>query len=283
MVELATVSRVWLGYCAGLALLACGNVSSEPESRTNAGGAAGTGADSGTPGACEPPTFEDPRVDEQIRQATIFVGPESLSFLTLSGAASLRGLECLVSLEDLSLYSGTATDLGPIGGLTKLRLLYLEGTSYEDLSPLSGLTALESFAAVDAPIRDLSPLAGLTRLVQVSADLTNVEDLSPLAALPRLVTVTVVETPVSDISPLAELPELALLRLSRSRVTSLMPLYRAPGPANCQDIWALETNLDVATTLSAIPRLCGLGWAVRWSLPGEKLYQQCGEICDPRP
>jgi hypothetical protein len=283
------------GVVALVVLGACGGVSRQTDTdahetggRGGAAGSAGsagsvTGAGTGGVRQCDPPVFVDAEVEENVRSASRSAPIESIRLLTLSNPASLEGLECLAGLEDLSVYGPLLEDIGPLRRLTRLRRLYFEGVSVSDLSPLARLVTLESITLVHAPIRDLGPLAELENLVALGVSFTEVDDVTALAGLPKLARVDLSETAVADVAPLAEHSALSSLDVSRTPVSDLAPLHHPPGPGNCQEIWALETPLGAATTLDEIPRLCELGWGIRWSLPGETLEQRCGTICDIRP
>lgn len=83
------------------------------------------------------------------------------------------------------------TDLAPLSGLTRLRVLALPGWEISDLAPLAELRALEELDVRDTRVTDLSPLAGLENLRLVLLDRCPVRDLTPLHGLRRLEKVSV--------------------------------------------------------------------------------------------
>ena len=69
----------------------------------------------------------------------------------------LTGLEFAANLISLHLRSNQLSDLSPLAGLTKLKLLDISESGVTDLSPLAGLTHLESLNISNNPLSDLSP------------------------------------------------------------------------------------------------------------------------------
>ena len=98
----------------------------------------------------------------------------------------------LVWLESLSLVSGTNSrntadknnrliDIGPLGGLTRLRSLIVAQVA--DLALLASLTKLQTLYVSDTQVSDLTPLAGLSALQSLDVSNTQVSNLTPLAGL----------------------------------------------------------------------------------------------------
>jgi Leucine-rich repeat (LRR) protein len=93
--------------------------------------------------------FPDPAVDTAVRQAlSIPTGPldgsaiATLTRLSLTGAASLDGLECAAALTSLTTDGGQISDLQRLAGLTQLWRIIILDNELMDLSPLRNLTAL---------------------------------------------------------------------------------------------------------------------------------------------
>jgi hypothetical protein len=77
-------------------------------------------------------------------------------------------------------------DFEPLGALTSLQSLWLDGTNVSDLSPLRGLTGLQSLRLDGTHVSDLEPLGGLAGLVVLDCGSSPVRDVAPLTVLPKL-------------------------------------------------------------------------------------------------
>ena len=99
------------------------------------------------------------------------------------GIRSLQGLEHAVNLEFLHVGRGNISDLTPLAGLEKLRVLKLH----------------------DNEISDISPLAALLNLELLNLERNKVSDFRPLLELPKLQTLYVLGNPVGFDGTLLEL------------------------------------------------------------------------------
>ena len=144
--------------------------------------------------------------------------------LTGTGVTDLGSLGGLSKLRVLFLDRTGVTDLGPLGGLSKLETLYLSMTGVTDLGPLGGLSNLETLVLDGTGVTDLAPLGGLSKLGMLVLDGTGVTDLGPLGGLSKLETLFLSGNGVTDLGPLRGLSKLAWLDLSETGVTDLAPL-----------------------------------------------------------
>ena len=95
----------------------------------------------------------------------------------------LRPLGALSRLVSLNL-DGTAHELWTVASLSGLRRLSLRGNGLDDLVALSTLTNLVWLDVGDNRIGDLHPLSALAALAELAADGNAIRDLAPLADLP---------------------------------------------------------------------------------------------------
>ena len=78
--------------------------------------------------------------------------------------SSLEGLEHAINLEFLHIGRGNISDLTPLAGLQKLRVLKLHDNYISDVSPLAGLVPLEVLNLERNQVSDFSPLLELPKL-----------------------------------------------------------------------------------------------------------------------
>lgn len=77
---------------------------------------------------------------------------------------NLQGLEHAVNLESLVIKNGKISDLTPLAGLQKIRVLKFYGSNISDLTPIAGLVNLAYLNLLDNNISDITPLDGLVNL-----------------------------------------------------------------------------------------------------------------------
>lgn len=200
--------------------------------------------------------FRDAHLEDVIREAlNKSVGPILLSEaqkLTVlearvSGIISIEDLQYFTSLEVLDLYGNRITDLTPLTGLSKLRVLNL-GKNYNtiylgegedrlgmNLLPLRGLVQLEELYLESNNIYDLSPLSSLTSLKVLNLSYNRILDLAPLCTCTQITKLmlrqnrytdysTMEELGISDIRCVAYMPALEYLDIRDNLVYSLLPL-----------------------------------------------------------
>lgn len=184
--------------------------------------------------------------------------------LCTHGLQSLKGLEAMTNLEELTLYDDAPqcaySDTDPLSGLTQLQTLVLpaqENAAHPlDLSGLKELTALRT---LESPccVKDLAPLAGLEKLAIFSAQLapeikdlsaleklvqlkelrleslgdyweqSGLQDISALGQLKNLQTLCLTGDCIADLSALGKLSTLTHLELTGNSISDLSPLKDA--------------------------------------------------------
>ena len=97
--------------------------------------------------------------------------------------SSLEGFEHAVNLEFLHIGGGNISDLMPLVGLEKLRVLKLEDNQISDISPLTGVVSLEFLDVSANNISDIPSLATLVNLKILSLELNTISDFRPLLEL----------------------------------------------------------------------------------------------------
>ena len=183
-----------------------------------------------------------------------FNPPSLLPYDPDTGISDLTGLECATNLTELWISSdgNRITDLSPLRGLTKLRVLWLDRTWITDLSPLRGLTSLEQLNLARNRITDLSPLRGLTSLERLLLGGNNIADVSPLAGLSRLEELDLSATIIADVSSLAGLTRLQILYLSGNNIADVSPLA---GLTNLTQLYLIANNITDVSPLAGLTRL----------------------------
>ena len=147
------------------------------------------------------------------------------------GIQDLTGLQFATNLDVLNLgrwgdRGNQVSDLSPIAGLTKLRLLYLNNNSISDLSPIAGLINLRLLELRNNPISDFSVLRVLTNLTKLTLQDTLITDLSPISGLTNLTNLNFQSTSVSDLSPVAGLINITELSFSQTTISDLSPVAK---------------------------------------------------------
>jgi Leucine-rich repeat (LRR) protein len=101
----------------------------------------------------------------------------------------IEPLRAFPDITRLDLRGSGVHDLAGVTALTRLELLFLDGTRVTDLTPLSGLKSLKTLTLAGTGVRDVSALSTLSSLENLDLSRTKVTDLSPLIYLRRLRTV----------------------------------------------------------------------------------------------
>ena len=192
-----------------------------------------------------------------VESSRHFPAIEPISLVQLSGTqvSDLRPLAALPALRALKIDLSGAIDLGPLRGLTTLKVLNVSGTHVSDLSPLAGLSGLEELEFMDTEVTDLSPLKRLTALRSLGAGESFVQDIGPLAGLVALETLNLQNCEVHDLAPLRAHDKLQFLVLSQTRVTTLTPLH---GLGSLEELWLDDTPVprkEIEALREALPNL----------------------------
>jgi Leucine-rich repeat (LRR) protein len=88
--------------------------------------------------------------------------------------------------------------LAPLGGLTRLEDVCLEGSGITDITPLAKCRELTSLSLSHTGVADVSPLAGLTKLEHLYLSSTLVKDVAPLKGLKSLRELSLPEGTVTE-------------------------------------------------------------------------------------
>lgn len=202
---------------------------------------------------------------------------------TYGSVKSFEDLEYFTNLEALDIYMEyldiETEDFSPIGRLTSLKYLQLDGVSIEnpsfvgnlteltelymtdcgltDISFVSGLEKLENVSFYGNHLLDISPLAGRNQLKILSlAHNKFLQDISPLAQLPALNEVGLHYCAISDVSPLQEAENLKMLNLSGNPISDLSVL----GQMHQLEVLALEgcglQEISLLSDMTQLKQLC---------------------------
>ncbi len=170
-----------------------------------------------------------------------------LDSLSCAHVSDLTGIGELTSLTRLALSSAEVADLAPLAGASRLRSLWVTGSSQltsldslpplpalaeldlsnnriADLAGLAGRTGLTKLVLSSNRITSISPLAGLTGLEYLVLSLNSIPDLGPLSSLDRLSTLRVEKADVRDLGPLSGLSALKYLYVGFNHVSDLSAL-----------------------------------------------------------
>ena len=134
----------------------------------------------------------DPALREAVREKLeipneIPILPEDMlelrALVTEGDIESLKGLEHAINLVALHIGRAEVSDLTPLAGLEKLRLLKLFANRITDITPLAGLINLEVLELQANQIEDISPLAGLVNLKNLNLGENPITDFTPIYGL----------------------------------------------------------------------------------------------------
>lgn len=133
-------------------------------------------------------------------------------------------------LEFLELTGNKIEVVSPLGGLTALKELTLDGNNHlRTLAGLEGLKSLEDLSVRVTDLDDITALSTLSSLKKLNISTNKITDISALEGLTNLVTVQLDENRnLSDISALANKPALNAVTLHLTQVNDLTPLYTSP-------------------------------------------------------
>lgn len=203
-----------------------------------------------------------------------------------AGIGDLTGLEHATSLAHLDLgdarveekraNSNDISDLAPLSGLTKLRVLDLDrATSVMDISPLAELANLRTLRLGNNAVADIAPLSGATKLRtltlggnkeimdilalsgatmlrNLNLSNTGVSDLASLSGMAELVTLNLNNTKIADLAPLSGLAKLKTLNINNNKVGDISPVV---GLSELTTLNIRNNPLDEAAISTHVPAL----------------------------
>jgi internalin A len=204
----------------------------------------------------------------------------TLTRLSLGPVETLEAVASLVQLQELNVDAVESADLGPLRGLSRLRvlqigtgdprtwkgwddgklgqrtvgLLYAMDRAGEvaDLEPLAGLSSLRVLEITGAKVASLAPLAGLETLEILNLRKNLVRDLGPLGALSRLELLLLDDNQISDLTALASCAGLRELHLAHNPIVDVHPLA---ANTSLEKVFLGATGVRDARPLAVLPGL----------------------------
>lgn len=293
-----------------------GGASSGGDSTSSSGGAGesagGTQSAGGTATCANAEVVED----DAVKAALLPYAPEATSWtqeawdslteapptdLSIVGAQSLAGLQCLDVLFSLELVGGDIDDLSPLAswGPANLHLtgelliadeawsaladsefpshIHITDVDWPTFPAIHGLGTLYGVHVENASLGALDGLAGV-ELGQ--AEFLNVTGLTgaEVAKVTGADTLNLSESTIDgtlDLSSFSNLRELFM----DDAVLDSMPIVPAPSDA-CNRIHARRVNIPEAELQIAAQALCDIGWAVKYSSGADGQESECGmSVC----
>ncbi len=191
----------------------------------------------------------------------------------------------LADREQLSLQTSSdeeprITTVVPLGGMTNLHWLVLQGNHVDDLRPLSNMSKLKYLTIYRNRVSDLAPLVHLQSLEGLDLAFNPIESLAVLEQLPKLrqlelstdevqcftrcrclpsiqVLEITGETPVDNVTNFPEMPSLKVLRIYQLRDTAGVERFPSLGTLGLID--------GQFSRLDGVERLKGLTHLEAWS------------------
>ena len=150
-----------------------------------------------------------------------------ITYYVLPVEGSLAGIECFGGLESLDAADRKLTDVRPLAGLSKLKVLRLRNNQLKSVAPLAGLVALETLDLGDNQIADVSPLTSLARLKELRLENNQIVDVAALGKLAELEELNLDRNRIADARPLLALKKLSTLNLDRNTIADVPALRKA--------------------------------------------------------
>ena len=177
----------------------------------------------------------------------LLIGPRDL-ISDISVIANLTGL------EDFRCWNCNVTDLTPLSGLSRLKVLFLASNDrLRDLAPLSGLTGLVELSVYWSDVRELAPLSNLVNLETLRVSYNPIDgDITPLSGLTKLRVLGVADADFGDLSPLRALTDLEFLEVRTSDIVDIAPLA---GMTKLRILWLGQNEIEDLSPLRALPDL----------------------------
>ena len=216
-----------------------------------------------TPGSI---TFQEPLIEEAIRQTLVKVSGENITEEELLSIETIRIFGNQIAMDedalqnftelfvnnDPSIRRGDIQQLDDLLLLKNLRSVTLIYQNIDNIEVLSQLPYLENVDLRHNPITDISALAGATELSTLGLFDTNVSDLTSLKDCERLNTLDLGATLVSSFSAFEGLDSLTMLCIRRTPLQSLDGITNLP---KLEEIYLSETNVKDYSLLLELPNL----------------------------
>lgn len=149
--------------------------------------------------------------------------------ITNNRIASLEPLGNATNLRVLRADDNPVTALAPLSGLQRLEVLRLSTTRFHgDLTPIGGLSRLRTLYVPRSDIVNVEPLGNLTALRTVNLAHNHIQDARPLVRISlRAITLDLRGNPLNTDSRVIHLPKMRATTLYEgASLASVMPLFR---------------------------------------------------------
>ncbi|MBC1606075.1 LPXTG cell wall anchor domain-containing protein, partial [Listeria rocourtiae] len=122
------------------------------------------------------------------------------------GITSLEGLQYAKNIDQLLLRGNQITDVSPLNGLPRLRILTLANNPIKDVSVLEDMPALYSLDLSNNGLKTLpKTMTGFPKLEYIHFKENQLTDVSVMAELPNIKYISISKNQITDISALASL------------------------------------------------------------------------------
>ena len=179
---------------------------------------------------------------------------ELTSFTVPSGVQNLEDMQHLLGVEELTIQSAPAGQLGNLSSFTKLQSLTITDTALAD-AEVAAIGNLPKLTKLTLEKCQLSSIAGLENAQKLeSLDLTNnaITSITPLRGITSLKQLCLKENSLSEISSVSGLTNLSTLDVSRNVLTSIS------GVGNCTALTELNVSNNRLSDVSEVLKITGL-------------------------
>lgn len=142
---------------------------------------------------------------------------------------SLSGIQKCDHLRSLVLIDQEVHDLAPLGSMTSLIGLNVEGNGLTSITPLAPLVQLEWLHVGHNELDGLEALTGMTRLTLLNAQDNHLASVIPLAGCTALSDLNLRNNQLTSLEGLGQLKSLQQVFVGGNPLTTLKPLIDNPG------------------------------------------------------
>lgn len=199
-----------------------------------------------------------------------------LSELSVVGASSLDGIECMPHLTKLWLSDGSLDDVSALRDLQELETLTVTNEQLRDLSRLPSLPKVRHLDIAQNHITDLASLPALPALTEIYVSANPISSLTALnaypglevvwatraelrnlngLALPKLVELHVDENQLEELGDLSQLSTLDILDVSKNRLKDLRGVQALP---ELESLQASRNPIDSLEGVESLAKLASL-------------------------
>ena len=179
---------------------------------------------------------------------------ELTSFTVPSGVQNLEDMQHLLGVEELTIQSAPAGQLGNLSSFTKLQSLTITDTALAE-AEVAAIGNLPKLTKLTLEKCQLSSIAGLENAQKLeSLDLTNnaITSITPLRGITSLKQLCLKENSLSEISSVSGLTNLSTLDVSHNVLTSIS------GVGNCTALTELNVSNNRLSDVSEVLKITGL-------------------------